>query len=82
MKQINQKRGPTTGNAGNAEKRSAFMSEKDSRSSEKSKLASMVIGALETRGRDMRSSRNASTEPLKPNVNEGRGPTKGNAGKR
>lgn len=69
MKNINQKRGPTTGNAGNAEKRDAFVSAKASNGSERAKIANMITSALETRGRDMRSARDASTEPLKANVN-------------
>lgn len=72
MKNINQKRGPTVGNAGNTEKRDAFMSAKSSSGSERSKIANMITSALETRGRDMRSSRNAATEPLKSDVNVGK----------
>lgn len=50
-KPINQKRGPTTGNAGTMTKRNAFMKEKASSGSEKSALADMVTSALEMRGR-------------------------------
>ena len=50
-KPINQKRGPTTGNAGTASKRNAFMDAKSSSGSEKSNLANMVTSALEMRGR-------------------------------
>ena len=67
-KEINQKRGPTTGNAGNAEKRRTFMAEKSTSSSEKSALADMVVSALETRGRDMQSHRDPAVEPLKEKV--------------
>lgn len=81
-KSINQKQGPRTGNAGNSEKRAAFMSEKSSTNSERSAVAKMVIGALETRGKDNRSFRSPGVEPLHANTNVGRGPTKGNAGKR
>lgn len=80
-KNINQKRGPTTGNAGNATKRKEFMAQKDQRNSEKAGLAKMVTDALEARGRDNRSTRKQGTEPLHANTNTGRGPTKGNAGK-
>lgn len=80
-KNINQKRGPQVGNAGNATKRAEFMSEKDKRSSEKANLARMVTDALEMRGRDLRSSRKPGVEPLHEKTNVGRGPTKGNAGK-
>ena len=50
-KEINQKRGPTTGNAGTISKRNEFMDLKASSGSEKSKLAKMVTDALEMRGR-------------------------------
>lgn len=82
MKNINQKRGPTTGNAGNAEKRDTFMAEKSKSSSERAAIARGVLAALETRGRDNRSSRSAGVEPLKSNVNVGRGPTRGGSGKK
>jgi hypothetical protein len=75
---INQKRGPTTGNANPGDKRSSFEKAKSKSGSERSRLADMVIGALETRGRDMRSYRDPAVEPLKDKVNVGRGPTKGN----
>lgn len=81
-KPINQKRGPTTGNENPGSKRSDFMSEKDKRSSEKSTLANMVTRALEMRGRGQKSVTNPSLEGLHENTNVGRGPTKGNAGKR
>jgi hypothetical protein len=77
-KDINQKRGPTTGNANPGDKRSSFEKAKSATGSERGALADMVITALETRGRDMKSVRNPATEPLKPRVNVGRGPTKGN----
>lgn len=75
---INQRRGPTTGNASLGDKRSQFVAAKSKSGSERGALADMVIGALETRGRDMRSYRDPATEPLKPTVNVGRGPTRGN----
>lgn len=81
-KSINQKQGPRTGNAGFGTKRKDFMAEKDKSSSEKSKLASMITDALETRGRDNRSHRAPGVESLHDTTNVGRGPTKGNAGKR
>lgn len=82
MKNINQKRGPTVGNAGNTEKRDAFMSEKSTTGSERSKIAKMITSALEARGRDNRSSRSPGVEGLHSDTNTGRGPTKGNAGKK
>lgn len=50
-KPINQKRGPTTGNAGTPSKRNDFMDAKSTSSSEKASLAKMVTDALEMRGR-------------------------------
>ena len=69
-KPINQKRGPTTGNAGNAEKRSTFQREKSEVNSERSKLADFVISALTGRGRGQAPSVNPSLEGL----DENRGP--------
>jgi len=70
-KPINQKRGPTTGNAGTATKRSAFMSEKSASSSEKSKLATMVTDALEMRGRGQAGKTNPALEGISSNTNTG-----------
>lgn len=50
-KEINQKRGPTVGNAGTMSKRNEFMDLKATSGSEKSRLAKMVTDALEMRGR-------------------------------
>ena len=80
-KPVNQKRGPTTGNAGTASKRDTFMSEKSKAGSEKSALANMVTDAVAARGRGMKGFRDPAVEGLKSSVNVGRGPTKGNAGK-
>lgn len=79
---FNSGRGPQTGNMGNTEKRKTFMEEKDQRSSEKATLANMITDALETRGRDNMSYRNKGVEGLHSDTYEGRGPTKGNAGKK
>lgn len=81
-KAINQKRGPTTGNAGNASKRADFMSEKSTTGSERSKIANMITDALEMRGRGTAAKIDPALEGLHSNTNVGRGPTKGNAGKR
>jgi hypothetical protein len=81
-KEINQKRGPTTGNVGTGSKRNDFMAEKDTRSSDKSKLAKMVTSALEMRGRGVNAKVDPALEGLHSDTNVGRGPTKGNAGKR
>jgi hypothetical protein len=81
-REINQKRGPTTGNESFGSKRKDFMAEKDVRSGEKSKLAKMVTSALEMRGRGVNAHVDPALESVKSDVNVGRGPTKGNAGKR
>ena len=67
-KPINQKRGPTTGNAGTASKRSAFMEAKSTSSSEKSVLANMVTSALEMRGRGQAGYVNPALEGLHSNT--------------
>lgn len=72
MKNPNQKRGPTTGNAGNAAKREEFMSAKATSGSRRSELANMVTSALESRGRNMRTSRSPATEPVKAELNVGK----------
>jgi hypothetical protein len=77
---INQSRGPTTGNENTGTKRADFMAEKKSSGNEKSALADMVTDAVARRGELMRSVRDPAVEPIKANVNVGRGPTKGNAG--
>lgn len=50
-KAINQKRGPTTGNAGTPNKRNTFMAEKSTVNSERATIANMITDALEMRGR-------------------------------
>ena len=80
-KSINQKRGPTTGNENPSSKRADFMSEKAKSGSEKADLATMITDAVARRGELMRGVRDPAVEPLKANVNVGRGPTKGNAAK-
>jgi len=80
-KEINQKRGPTTGNENTGTKRADAMAAKAKSGSEKSALADMVTGAVARRGELMKSVRDPAVEPVKATVNVGRGPTKGNAGK-
>jgi hypothetical protein len=70
-KAINQKRGPTTGNAGTMSKRDDFMATKSTSGSEKSALADMVISALETRGRGMKPFILPAVEGLHANTNVG-----------
>ena len=80
-KPINQKRGPTTGNAGNTTKRNAFMDAKSTSSSEKSKLADMVTSALEMRGRGVKPYVNPALEGVSSNTNTGpkKNPTASNS---
>jgi len=78
-KEINQKRGPTTGNHNTGSKRADAMSEKARTGSEKSEIADMITDAVARRGELMRGVRDPAVEPVKAKVNVGRGPTRGNA---
>lgn len=82
MKNINQKRGPTVGNTGTPSKRDTFMAEKSKVNSERATIANMITDALATRGRDNHSARKVGVESMHDTTNVGRGPTKGNAGKK
>ena len=81
---VNQARGPRSGNAGNTTKQADFMAEKSDRSGYFKQLADMVTGALESRGSGMKSNRPASDDhkalvSLKGDFGRAkRGPTKGN----
>jgi hypothetical protein len=75
---INQRRGPTTGNAGTPSKHSEFVTAKAKSGNRRSELANMVTDAVANRGRKMKGFRDAAVEGLKSDVNVGRGPTKGN----
>ena len=70
-KEINQKRGPTTGNAGTPSKRNDFMDAKSTSSSEKATLAKMVTDALEMRGRGTAPTVNPALESVSSNTNTG-----------
>ena len=70
-KEINQKRGPTTGNAGTMSKRNEFMDLKASSGSEKSVLAKMVTDALEMRGRGTAPTINPAVEGLARDLPQG-----------
>ena len=70
-KEINQKRGPTTGNAGTMAKRDTYVAEKTASSGEKSKLAKMVTDALEMRGRGTAPTVNPALEGVSMNTNTG-----------
>jgi hypothetical protein len=74
-KDINQKRGPTVGNAGNSSKRNAFMDAKDKSSSERAVLANMVTDALAARGRGQRGTTNPALEGLHSNTGPKSNPT-------
>jgi len=78
---VNQKRGPQVGNAGNKTKHGDFVAAKAKVNSERSRLAKMVTDALELRGRSTQSKYNPGVESLHDTTNVGRGPTKGNAGR-
>ena len=69
-KPINQKRGPTTGNAGTMSKRKDFEAAKSKSSSEKAVLANMVTDALEMRGRGM----NGKVAPYLEGLHSNTGP--------
>jgi len=77
-KEINQSRGPTTGNHNTGPKRADAMKAKAKSGNERSALADMVTDAVARRGEFMRSVRDPAVEPLKARVNVGRGPTRGN----
>jgi hypothetical protein len=77
-KEINQKRGPTTGNANPGGKRSEFMSAKSKSGSERAALAKMVTDAVANRGTKMKGFRDAAVEGLHADTNVGRGPRRGN----
>jgi hypothetical protein len=70
-KEINQKRGPTTGNAGTMTKRDTYVAEKAASSGEKSVLAKMVTSALEMRGRGQAGVTNPALEGVSSNTNTG-----------
>ena len=74
-KAINQKRGPTEGNAGTPSKRNDFMDAKNRSSSEKSTLARMVTDALEMRGRGQAGYVNPALESLHDNTGPKTNPT-------
>ncbi len=81
-KEINQKRGPTTGNTATGDKRSTFMKEKSTVNSERATIANMITDALGMRGRGQAGKVNPALESIHDKTNVGRGPTKGNAGKK
>ena len=80
-REINVKRGPTTGNQNTGSKRADFMAEKSKTGSEKSELATMITDAVAARGKGMEPFHLLAVEGLHTRTNVGRGPTRGNAGR-
>ena len=80
----NQKRGPTTGNAGTVSKQRSFLEEKSHRNSYFGALADMVQGALQRRGNGMKPNQPVTDDPQALKSLKGdwgrarRGPTTGN----
>jgi hypothetical protein len=64
---INQKRGPTTGNGDNGEKRKSFIAEKKDGGNERTALADFVMDAVANRGQLTKPSINPGVENLSPN---------------
>ena len=69
-KEINQKRGPTTGNVATGDKRAVFMKEKSTTGSERATIANMITDALGMRGRGQA----GKTNPALEGVHERTGP--------
>lgn len=76
-KDINQKRGPTVGNAGSPSKRSAFTAMKESYAAT-ARAITEAVGARATDPKSMPISKEKGQGSISPNTNKGRGPTKGN----
>ena len=70
-KEINQKRGPTTGNVATGSKRADFEKAKSTTSGEKAGLAKMVTDALEMRGRGTAPKINPALEGLARDLPQG-----------
>jgi len=73
-KAINQKRGPTTGNAGTAEKRNTFMKEKSAVNSERATIANMITDALSMRGRGQAGTVNPALEGIHSTTGKAKNP--------
>lgn len=74
-KEINQKRGPTTGNVATGSKRKEFMAEKSTTNSERATIANMITGALEMRGRGQAGTINPALESLHDKTGKAANPT-------
>ena len=74
-KDINQKRGPTTGNVATGSKRKDFMAEKSTVNSERATIANMITGALEMRGRGQAGHTNPALEGMHEKTGKAANPT-------
>ena len=82
-KSVNQKRGPTTGNAGTPVKAEAFVQSKTQRTSYMGQLADMVTAAFGRRGEQMKPNKPAADDyralgGISTVTRVKRGPTRGN----
>jgi hypothetical protein len=76
---VNQRRGPTTGQTGESAKRRAFLADRRATEASAKHIASLVAGGSDI-GLDVprKSPAGRGGATLKGDVNVGRGPTKGN----
>lgn len=74
-KEINQKRGPTTGNVATGSKRKEFMAEKSTVNSERATIANMITDALSMRGRGQAGTVNPALESLHDKTGKAANPT-------
>jgi hypothetical protein len=70
--EINQARGPQSGNAGTPSKQKSFLEEKSDRNSRFQQLADMVSDAFGRRGQGMKPHLEDALEPISANTNVGR----------
>lgn len=76
-KAINQAQGPRHGNAGNAEKRATFKSEKASSGNERSSIADFIMNAFAGRGAGMQGKIDKTVEGISSDTGPKRNPTAG-----
>lgn len=74
-KEINQKRGPTTGNVATGSKRETFMREKSTVNSERASIATMITDALGMRGRGQAGKTNPALEGVHEKTGKAANPT-------
>jgi hypothetical protein len=70
--EVNQARGPQSGNAGTPSKQKSFLEEKSDRNSRFSQLADMVMSGFGKRGQGMKPHLEDALEPISANTNVGR----------